>query len=57
MIHKSKVILTLNKPAFIGMCILKLYTVLMYELHYDYIRNKYGKNSRLLFTEDWYEDI
>ena len=23
----------------------------MYEFHYDYIKNKYGNNSRLLFTD------
>ena len=23
----------------------------MYEFHYEYIKNKYGNNSRLLFTE------
>ena len=23
----------------------------MYEFHYDYVRNKYGNNSRLLFTK------
>ena len=23
----------------------------MYELHYDYIKNKFGNNSRLLFTD------
>ena len=35
----------------------------MYEFHYDYIKNKYAKNSRLLFTDtdkiktrDGYED-
>ena len=33
------------------MCILELSKVLMYEFHYDYIKNKYGNNSRLLFTE------
>ena len=32
------------------MCILELSKVLMYEFHYDYIKNKYGNNSRLLFT-------
>ena len=48
----------LNKPAYVE----------MYEFHYDYIKNKYGKNSRLLFTdtdslmyeittEDAYEDF
>ena len=25
--------------------------VLMYEFHYDYINNKYGNNSKLLFTD------
>ena len=40
----------------------------MYECHYDYIKNKYGNNSSLLFadtdslifdvkTEDVYEDF
>ena len=33
------------------MCILELSKVLMYELHYDYIRDKYGNNSRPLFTD------
>ena len=67
-IRKNKVTLTLNKPAYIGMCILELSKVLMYEFHYDYIKNKYGNNSRLLFTdtdslmyeiktEDVYEDF
>ena len=41
---KSKVTLTLNKPAYIGMCILELNKELMYEFHYDYIENKYGNN-------------
>ena len=67
-ILKNKVILTLNKLGYIGMCILELSKVLMYEFHYDYIKNKYGNNSRLLFTdtdrlmyeiktEDVYEDF
>ena len=46
--QKSKVSLKLNKPAYIGMCILELSKVLMYEFHYDYIRNKYDKKSKLL---------
>ena len=50
-IHKNKVTLTLNKLAFIRMCILELSEVLMYEFRFDYIKNKYGSNSRLLFTE------
>ena len=34
------------------MCILKLSKVLMYEFYYDYIKNKYGDNSRLLFIDN-----
>ena len=33
------------------MCILKLNKVLMYEFHYDYIKNKYDNRSKLLFTD------
>ena len=35
------------------MCILKLSKVLMYEFHYHCIKNKYGNNSRLLFTDTY----
>ena len=34
-IRKNKATLTLNKPAYIGMCILELSKVLMYEFHYE----------------------
>ena len=50
-ICKNKVTLTLNKPPCIGMCIFELSKVIMYELHHDYIKNKYRNNSRLLFTD------
>ena len=67
-VRKNKVTLTLNKCTYIGMSILELSKVLMYEFHYDYIKNKRGNNSRLLFTdtdsliyeiktEDVYEDF
>ena len=50
------------------MCIQELSEVLMSEFHFDYIKNKYGNNSKLLFTdtdslmyeirtEDVYEDF
>ena len=35
-IRKSKVKLTLNKPEYIGICILELSKVLMCIFHYDY---------------------
>ena len=46
-IQKSKITLMLNKPSYTGICILNLSKVLMYEFHYDCIKNKYGKNSRI----------
>ena len=33
------------------MGILELSKILMYKFHYDYIENKYGNNSKLLFTD------
>ena len=42
-IRKNKVTLMLNKPAYIGICILELCKVLRYDFHYDCIKNKYGK--------------
>ena len=41
-IRKTRVTLKLNKPAYVGMCILDLSKVFMYEFHYDYIKNEYG---------------
>ena len=48
---KSKLALMLNKPAYIGMCVLELSKVSMFKFHYDYIKIKYYNNSRLLFTD------
>ena len=66
-IRKIKLALKLNKPAYIGMCMLELSKVLMYEFRYNYIKNNYGNKSKLLFTdtdlmyenktEDVYEDF
>ena len=50
-VRKSKVTLTFYKPAYSGMHLLDLKKILMYEFHYDYVENKYGNNSRLLFTD------
>ena len=50
-IHKIKTNLQFNKPAYVGMCILELSKVPMYEFLYYYIKFKYGNKSRLLFTD------
>ena len=41
----------LHKTLYAGMFIFHWSKLLMYEFQYDYIRNKYGSNSRLLFTD------
>ena len=67
-IHMKKTSLTMNKPVYVGMCILDLSKTIMYEFHYNYIKPKYGDKAILLFTdtdslmyeiqtEDFYKDI
>ena len=56
-VHKIKETLTLNRPAYIGMCILHLSKTLMYDFHYNYIKRKYGKRVKLLFTEIEAKDV
>ena len=67
-ISKRKLALKLNKSSYIEICTLELSKVLMYEFHYDYIKNKYDNKSELLVTdtysllyeiktEDVYEDF
>ena len=50
-VHKIKERLTLNKPAYLGMCILDISKTLMYNYHYNYIKAKYGDKAKLLFTD------
>ena len=63
---KTKV--KMNKPVYLGMSILDISKMLMYEFWYDYVKPKYKDKAKLcyigtdsfvinIFTEDFFEDI
>ena len=63
---KTKV--KMNKPIYLGLSILKISKILMYEFWYDYMKPKYDNNVKLCYmdtdsfimnikTNDFYEDI
>ena len=67
-VHMKKTSLTMNKPVYLGMCILELSKIIMFDFHYNYIKPKYADKAKLLFTdtdslmyeietEDFYKDI
>ena len=66
-IHLDPSKVVLNKPSYVGIALLELSKVLMYEFFYFNAKAKYGDRARLLMTdtysllleietEDWYED-
>lgn len=50
-IHMLKQRLYLNRPIYVGFSILDISKILMYEFHYNYIKQKYGSRAKLLFTD------
>ena len=49
-LHSHKTRLKLNKPVYVGMCVLDLSKHLMYDWYYNTLKQKYGSNCTLFYT-------
>ena len=67
-IEMKKTNVKMNKPIYLGLSILEISKILMYEFWYDYMKPKYGNDVKLCYmdtdsfimnikTNDFYEDI
>ena len=67
-IEMNKTKVKMNKPIYLGLSILEISKLLMYEFWYNYMKPKYGNNVKLCYldtdsfimnikTEDFYKDI
>lgn len=50
-VERRKATLVLNRPIYVGFCILEVSKTLMYDFHYHHIKTAYGTKARLLFTD------
>ena len=68
MIEMKKVKVKINKPIYLGLSILEISKIIMYEFWYDYMKKKYGDIVKLCYMDtdslimnmnakDFYKDI
>ena len=50
-IHRRKTEVNLNRPTYIGMCVLDLSKLCMYQFYYDTLKARYGGRVRLCYTD------
>lgn len=50
-IHMQKKEIYFRKPITIGMAVLDISKILMYEFYYDFMKPKYHQNMKLLYTD------
>ena len=50
-IEIKKLEILINKPVYLGLSILELSWILLYEFWYDYVKPKYGKKAKLCFID------
>lgn len=50
-IEMNKSSILMNKPLIVGMCVLELSKVLMYQFLYNYLKPKYQQNVKLVYTD------
>ena len=50
-IEMKKIRVKMTKSLYLGMSILDLSKILMYEFWYDYINPKYGNRAKLCYTD------
>ena len=50
-VHCKSLLVTINKPVYVGQAILDLSKLLMYDFFYNYLKTRYGTQCKLLMTD------
>ena len=50
-IETTKTQILMNKPVYLGLSILEVSKLVMYEFWYDYVKRKYGERTKLCYTD------